>query len=272
MVHPIAHALSVSGSSCKVRWGNIRDNFRKSLNKQKTKSGQKAKNVKPYKYSQQLQFVVKYFEDRETITNLEEEVTNQDSTDEEQEEFSEHVPSENEEIGQDCATEVTADPVPAEDRSQKASTSTYSTKTIGSKRKKMKQSNDATPKTAAATLMEYIVKTNEKKEQSIPFPPQDHIDAFLAGIAPVLKKLPPKDWFYAKGEIFAVVQKYEYNLLMNNYEPQSGGNSIPSQSSEQLSHTASPKSTLLGFQQSTPSGHSEEKSDMQEYISFQSLN
>lgn len=47
--------------------------------------------------------------------------------------------------------------------------------------------------------MENIVKKNEK-EQSIRFPPQNHIDAFLAEIAPVLEKLPPRDWFYAKEE------------------------------------------------------------------------
>ena len=40
----------VSGPSCKTRWGNIRDNFRKSLKKTTTVSGQNAKNIKLYKY------------------------------------------------------------------------------------------------------------------------------------------------------------------------------------------------------------------------------
>ncbi|XP_030767181.1 uncharacterized protein LOC115890955 [Sitophilus oryzae] len=53
-------------SVCKTRWANIRDNFRKSLNKQKTKSRQQA-----YKYSEQLSFLKKFFEERETKTNIE---------------------------------------------------------------------------------------------------------------------------------------------------------------------------------------------------------
>jgi hypothetical protein len=42
---------------CKRRWVNIRDQFKKSLNRRKTKSGKAAdSNVKKYKHKDFLQF------------------------------------------------------------------------------------------------------------------------------------------------------------------------------------------------------------------------
>ena len=70
----------VSRPSCKTRWGNIRDNFRKSLKKTTTVSGQNAKNVKIYNYSEQLSFLKKYFQEREPRSNIGGILTNQDLT------------------------------------------------------------------------------------------------------------------------------------------------------------------------------------------------
>lgn len=45
----------LSGSTYRSGWHNIRDQYRKSLKKFHT-SGQGAKNIKPYKYTEQLSF------------------------------------------------------------------------------------------------------------------------------------------------------------------------------------------------------------------------
>ena len=51
--------LIVTDVSCKRRWVNIRDQFKKSLNRRKTKSGQAAdSNAKKYKYEEVLQFLM----------------------------------------------------------------------------------------------------------------------------------------------------------------------------------------------------------------------
>lgn len=71
--------LFISVALCKARWNNIRDTYRKSLKKNITKSGQSAKKVKVYKYSEQLGFLKKYFEERDTKGNI-------DSQEEEEEE------------------------------------------------------------------------------------------------------------------------------------------------------------------------------------------
>ncbi|CAF4947741.1 unnamed protein product [Pieris macdunnoughi] len=68
-----------SGSTCKTRWNNIRDNYRKSLKKTETKSGQKKTNVKLYKYYEQLHFLKKYFNERPTVQSVEPEKENSDS-------------------------------------------------------------------------------------------------------------------------------------------------------------------------------------------------
>lgn len=47
---------------------------------------------------------------------------------------------------------------------------------------------------------------------------QDPVDAFLAGIAPALKKLPPRLWHYPKADIFATVQKYELQMIENIFD------------------------------------------------------
>jgi len=55
--------------SCKRRWVNIRDQFKKSLNRRKTKSGHAADwNVKKYKYEDFLQFLMPHINERSTIS------------------------------------------------------------------------------------------------------------------------------------------------------------------------------------------------------------
>lgn len=193
----------VTGPSCKTRWGNIRDNFRKSLKKNKTVSGQRAKNTKQYKYSQQLTFLTKFFEERDTMTNIDFEVPTQENAGNDV--VDESGEYENEENSLDCIKDV-VNPEIVESQSRTSSNLKQAECfTLPTPRKKTKQSVPDTPrsKTAAATVMEYLVKKNENIQ---PLAPQHPVDAFLSGIAPVLKNLPPRYWHYAKSDIFATVQ------------------------------------------------------------------
>jgi hypothetical protein len=53
--------LIVTDVSCKRLWVNIRDQFKKSLNRRTTKSGQAADwNLKKYKYEEVLQFLMSH--------------------------------------------------------------------------------------------------------------------------------------------------------------------------------------------------------------------
>ncbi|XP_071653243.1 uncharacterized protein [Temnothorax longispinosus] len=59
-----------SVAACKTRWSNIRDNFRKSLKRRVTKSGQAASKIIKYKFEEELQFLLPYLKERETISNV----------------------------------------------------------------------------------------------------------------------------------------------------------------------------------------------------------
>ncbi|KAL4126460.1 hypothetical protein QTP88_010682 [Uroleucon formosanum] len=130
--------LFSNGISAKTRWGNIRDNFRKSVKKNKTVSEQKAKKIKQYKYAQQLSFIMKFIDERDTMSNIDDKVANEN----------------------------------------------------------INKTKYAPPsKTDASTVMD--------------------VDAFLSGIAPILKKLTPRNWHYAKADIFDAVQNYELKMIMD---------------------------------------------------------
>ena len=67
------------------------------------------------------------------------------------------------------------------------------------------------PETASSALMKYIIENN-KKQNDYKHP----IDAFLEGLAPTLKNLPPYYQHLAKEKIFSVVQELEGQALFGS--------------------------------------------------------
>lgn len=63
----------------------MRDTYRKALKKNVTKSGQSAKKIKMYKYSNQLEFLNKYFGERTTKRNIESQEEEDDDHEDESE-------------------------------------------------------------------------------------------------------------------------------------------------------------------------------------------
>lgn len=60
----------VSAAVAKRRWKTLHDGLREALKRQKTTSGQAAKNVKPYKYQTIMEFVVPQMTNRSRETNV----------------------------------------------------------------------------------------------------------------------------------------------------------------------------------------------------------
>ena len=160
-----------------------------------------------------------------------------------------------------CTTEVD-NPVTRQSQSHTSSNS----KQTGSLRcptqcKKPKHSvlKTTPPQTAAATVMEYLIKKNESMGSSSS-PSQDPVEAFLSGIAPALKKLSPHYWHYAKADIFAVVQKYELKMLMEQ-QPFAGSSRFSHCSTPMYSEQPSPAgSNHQSTSTSTGNGHQETSS------------
>jgi hypothetical protein len=133
--------LIVTVVSCKRRWVNIRDQFKKSLNRRKTKSGQEANtNVNKYKYEEVLHFFMPHIHERSTISSIEQ-------------------PSENDSDMANSQVMVSADDETREEIS--ASNRNADTHQPENPRKMMKI---VLPETAASALMKYIIENNKKQK------------------------------------------------------------------------------------------------------------
>jgi len=171
--------LIVTDVSCKRRWVNIRDQFKKSLNRRKTKSGQAANsNVKKYKYVGFLDFLMPHINERSTISSIEQPFEND----------SDMVNS------QVMAT--------AEDKTREEISASNRDADIHQPENPRKKRKIVLPETASSALMKYIIENNKKQNDY-----KHSIDAFLEGLAPTLKNLPPYYQHLTKGKIFSVVQE-----------------------------------------------------------------
>lgn len=219
-------------SSCKTRWNNIRDNYRKSI--RKSTSGQSGKRIaKHYKYSDQLSFLKKHFIDRETRTTIE---SQEDGEEKEDHEGQDEDMAENKNNIGDVSGVSKVSP-------NHESTFEVTTK---SNIRKSSRKREARHRTASPKLMEYLINKNKRRTLAAL---QHPVDAFLAGVAPTLKTLNPYYLNLAKSEIFASVQKYEMKMLMeqHTYDGRSDPNFIYNltEHSVHYSNTSSSVSTPL---------------------------
>lgn len=201
--------MLVTEDACKKRWGNIRDQYKKHINKRKTKSGQGATIIKKYKYEDNLNFLLPHVQDRHTITSIENEQT-QVSTDNEIEIIDTHQQQQQQPLANLQPSKFT----PLTDPKPNPQETAQFTRSKNRNRRLIPQSQPS----ASTTLMEYIIKNNEKTKQDI-----HPIDAFFNGLAATIKKFSPYYQHLAKGKIFAVVQELEWEQL--SAEPMSGTSS-----------------------------------------------
>ncbi|XP_046401595.1 uncharacterized protein LOC124167656 [Ischnura elegans] len=228
---------------CRKRWASFRDQFRRTLQKRKTKSGQAAAKKNKYKYEDILEFLLPHIVERETLSNVTSMEYQRDDSefDSRVEEEPEHDPGSELESQYDVSqypgtsSQITVQPTssvpPAE-----------STQTISGKRNhfnrplnaKRRGSNNEKPaqESPSSQLMAYILAEKEAEKVRVnPTSPEQHpIDIFLASLAPVLKSLDPILLNQAKTSIFTTVQEFELKQLSKN-ESVAGSNDSSTRSS-----------------------------------------
>lgn len=208
---------------CKKRWINIRDQFRKSLNKRKPKSGQAAADCsqKKYKYEETLQFLMPHMHDRSMILNVDPPVDNSIM-----QSFNEHdLQSPSADVDEKNTVHfMNYNNVEAH----------QTTEPPFSMRKKKRKTTEC----ASATLMKYII-ANNSPPTTTGVVNKHPIDGFLEGLAPTLKNLPPYYQHLAKGKIFSVVQDMEAAAFYSSY----------SQSPPWTSHSSNSCPSSLGNEQ-----------------------
>lgn len=257
-----------TGGNCKARWNNIRDNFRKSLSKRRTTSGQAVKKVKPYRFESQLQFLLEYMEERETKGNIgrhpDTEYAELNNDDEGQESLqttdipnspevskqpvsqslTQHNPTSSNDT---LSPEISNQPVSQSFTQHNLSSRNDTPSSSAVKFAKPSRKKNIQPETAASTLMNYILEKKEEETKSsksgLPTITLDNpIDRFLFGISHTLKSLPPYLQNIAKTEIFSTVQKLELQT-MQNYNPR-----LPNQL-ETIDETSSSQDTTKEYWQ-----------------------
>ncbi|CAG9767122.1 unnamed protein product [Ceutorhynchus assimilis] len=213
------------GEECKKKWASVRDQFRRTLQRRRTVSGQAAVTLRKYKYEDVLQFLLPHVAERETISNVtdSEEVANNevsadDTLEEEEvidgdepESVQEYIQEEPEILGQKTQEEVLS-----------VNSSAKNPKFIKPVlKRKLQQRQSKPPETASSQLMTYILseKKTQKQSEVASVEAEKHpVDAFLAGIVAPLKFLSPILLNEAKGRIFSIVQECEMKQLLASQE------------------------------------------------------
>jgi len=134
--------IIVTDVSCKRRWVHIREQFKKSLNRRKTKSGQAAdSNVKKYKYEEVFQFWMPHIHERSTISNIEQ-------------------PSENSSDMVNSQAMASAD-----DETREEISASNRNADIHQPENPRKKRKILIPETASSALMKYIIENNKKTKR-----------------------------------------------------------------------------------------------------------
>ncbi|KAF0703121.1 variant-silencing SET domain-containing protein-like [Aphis craccivora] len=168
--------------NCKKSRTNLRDAFRRAAKKSVTKSGQKSKNIKKWKFEDEMSFLRPHMKERDSISNIESMVSDDDDSDDNEDQCEE---SDNLNSSSEDTHEVQSI------QSPNSLTSTL-------------QPFHNYPESASKTLMQYIIQQKENETKS----KEDE------------KKLDVNDKFYSKLELQHITQQ-SCNRPQNTPNPQS---------------------------------------------------
>ncbi|KAI8438210.1 hypothetical protein MSG28_010828 [Choristoneura fumiferana] len=211
----ISGQLRQPATACKQRWQGLRDAYRRSLNKKKSKSGQAAKYVKKWKYEDEMSFVASYFVERKTYDSVEppsdddEESQNHGAATEDQNLNSDY------EINSTDAVDVAVSNIPTEVEIQyEDDTIVRNTSSqpqhVEAKKAKIFKKSKFPAQSASAGLMSRFLDTQSIIPQQCE---HDEIDRFFLNISETVKQFSPYQQAIAKNKIFNIVSEMELQQL-----------------------------------------------------------
>uniref|UniRef100_A0A1B6BXR2 MADF domain-containing protein n=1 Tax=Clastoptera arizonana TaxID=38151 RepID=A0A1B6BXR2_9HEMI len=204
---------------CKKRWSSIRDQFRRTLQKRRTSSGQAAGKFTKYKYEDMLGFLIPHVTEKDALSNfyyfqeekgMEEQMIIEPT-------IVESIMEESFPEVEESTPELTTKELEIQKPLTEAPGMRHPFLKPTSRKKKnffRNQENSLVSEFMAYFLTEKNaqMKTSATTKEPITHP----VDAFLSGIAPTLKSLSPILLNQAKSKIFAVVQDSEVKQLEND--------------------------------------------------------
>ncbi|VVC27085.1 Hypothetical protein CINCED_3A022408 [Cinara cedri] len=208
--------------------------FRRTLQKRKTASGQAAVNNRKYKYEDILEFLLPHISERDILSNVdnfEEDQNNEITNDETPEEFSGQTcePQNNRDRSNKSITEIQNNFTDSVDDTLRSTTETlakassfYVKKNTFRPPVKRKMIHEGKSiDSPASQLMAFMLaekeEENKKSKKEVESTVKHPIDAFLSGIAPILKALNPILQNQAKSAIFSITQEFEMKQLISDY-------------------------------------------------------
>ncbi|XP_064630942.1 uncharacterized protein LOC135494356 [Lineus longissimus] len=201
-------------TEAKTKWKNIRDAFVKYRQKSKTKSGQRAKEVKPYKYAHLLEFIIPTLGERQTSGNLSDSEAERESTaDVEAQEGNTQQP-----LSEDDSDDVSIiQPVKPAPSSKVADIPSTSTSLIPASTPRPPPKKRRCFKAQAADEVEVaIVDYLKAKKEPTPKRAEetdDYVTLFLNSMANSIRKLPAKAQAEVRFSIHKVVHDAEMEHL-----------------------------------------------------------
>lgn len=198
----IGKQLKANPSSCKARWNNIRDQYRKTLRKRIVNSKLR------YKFAHLMGFMDPIYKGQfdpspSKADNISSKTENSDDSNDTQDFDETHTKS------------------PNHDAEDPEETQTKSVHHDG-------QSEADILSNQSESVVEYEMFERSNVSGSLPpHPTPQAVDEFFAAIGPTLKALNPLHLSMAKAEIFAVVHKYELKGIMQNGWAETNVNPLP---------------------------------------------
>lgn len=191
-----------SAITCKTRWNNIRDNYRKSLKKRVTRSGLtgQLRNMR-YKYENQLTFLLPFIRERDSNHSGPIREGDEMSTVEETPPPVKRDDNHGLQTRPADNSEVTEDETNRYGEEQTARNE--------QPRREIPIENDSGLIIPELTSWNYPAENNDLRLQVAASSQSHSVDAFLASIAPTLKSLSPYHLNITKTKIFSIVQEVE---------------------------------------------------------------
>ncbi|XP_072944178.1 uncharacterized protein [Epargyreus clarus] len=227
----ISEEIKQTDVNCKKRWSNIRDQFKRSLNNRKTKSGQSSTVIKKYKYEEILQFLLPYIQDRKTRSNIDDDDADTNESEIQQEQESQETGTYNNQSMQEIRNEedtdsergVIGDRATEVQRNDQFTTQQSGQSSNRSSAKVSKRRTVPHKQSSSDTLMKYILENNAKKQNE--YNKSHPIDDFFNGLSSTVKTFSPYYQHVAKRRLFAVVQELEFEQMYNESTSSSSASS-----------------------------------------------
>ncbi|KAG7155598.1 Transcription factor Adf-1-like 2 [Homarus americanus] len=216
----IGEAINKPGHECKLRWGNLRDQYRRYLRKINTKSGQEAVNVTKWRYADEMSFIKPFLRDRETMTSLEEETVNTVVT----EETESGIPCSKNKRGREAGQTL----------SDEEASSIQSEAATRRRSRPPAKKFVHIPETPSFVLMKHLIESESQKGGN----PPDAVDLFFQSISATVKKFSPYHQNICKTKVLALVSELEL-IELADQSSQSSATSSAFASGTNLSQTSS---------------------------------